>query len=81
MVDDADLILAMEQYHLKMIRSLRLFGTAGKTFLLSTFDSTQDVYEVPDPIGGDSEMYAESARLIHACIKGVYTYIGEKNEA
>jgi protein-tyrosine phosphatase len=93
MIASADLILAMEQYHLKVIRSLKSF-TGSKSFLLSTFDrsrrsfdssrtsfdNSNAPYDVPDPIGGDLSLYRESAELIHGCLAGVYAYLEEKHE-
>ena len=77
MITEADLILAMEQYHLMVIRSMLMFG-AGKSHLLSDFDSSQASYDVPDPIGGDLDLYIESAKLIHDCLGGVYMHIEGK---
>lgn len=93
MILEANLILAMEQYHLKIIRSLKRKASA-KSFLISTFDTTRTSfdttrtsldtshapYDIPDPIGGDLTLYRESARLIHDCLAGVYTYLEEQNE-
>jgi len=80
MVSEAGLILAMEQYHLKIIRSLRRFVNA-KSFLLTEFDKFRTPYDVPDPIGGDLDLYIESAQLINECLEGVNTYLKEKNES
>ncbi len=106
LVAEGNLILAMEQYNLKVIRSLKRF-TGSKSFLISTFDRSQTLfdrtrtsfdtsrtpydtsptddssrtpYDVPDPIGGDLNLYRESARLIHECLAGVYRYVEEQNE-
>jgi protein-tyrosine phosphatase len=93
MIAGADLILAMEQYHLKVIRSLKSF-TSSKSSLLSTFDRSRTSfdrsrtsfdrsnahYDVPDPIGGDLNLYRDSAQLIHGCLAGVYAYLEEKHE-
>jgi len=76
MVAEADLILAMEQYHLKIIRRMQLFGT-GKAHLLSRFDNSRKPYDIQDPVGGGLDLYVESATRIHDCLDGVYAYIGE----
>jgi len=76
MVAEADLILAMEQYHQKIIRGMQLFG-AGKIQLLSRFDDSRKPYDIQDPIGGGLEFYTQSAKLIHNCLDGVYSYIEE----
>ena len=76
MVAEADLILAMEQYHLKIIRGMQLFG-AGKTHLLSRFDDSRKPYDIQDPIGGGLDLYMASAKLIHNYLDGIYAYIEE----
>ena len=77
MVAGADLILAMEQYHLKIIRVMKLFA-AGKAHLLSRFDNSRKPYDVPDPMGGGPDLYTESAKLIHNCLEGFYSYLEER---
>jgi protein-tyrosine-phosphatase len=76
MVAEADLILGMEQYHLKIIRRMQLFGV-GKTHLLSRFDDFRKPYDIQDPLGGSLDLYTESAKLIHNCLDGIYLYIEE----
>jgi low molecular weight protein-tyrosine phosphatase len=80
MVADADLILAMEEYHLKIIRGMHLFAS-GKAHLMSRFDSVDPPYEVPDPMGGELALYIESAILIKNCLEGIYSYLGERIDA
>ena len=80
MVAEADLILAMEQTHLKIIQGMLFFG-AGKTHLLSRFDNTREPYDIQDPISGDLDLYTESANLIHNCLDGIYSYIEEHIDA
>jgi len=80
MVADADLILVMEQYHLKFIRAMQWFGT-GKTHLISHFDTSREPYDVPDPMGSGLELYIESAGLIHNCLVGLYSYLEERIDA
>ena len=80
MVVEADLILVMEQYHLKFIRAMQWFG-AGKAHLISHFDDTREPYDVPDPMGGGLDLYIESAGLIHNCLVGIYAYLEERIDA
>ncbi len=80
MVAEADLILAMEQTHLKIIRGMQFFG-AGKTHLLSRFDDSRKPYDIQDPIGGGLDLYTESAKLIRNCLDGIYSYIEEHIDA
>ncbi len=77
MVAGADLILAMEQYHLKIIRTMRFFG-AGKAHLLSRFDNSRKPYDLPDPMGGGPDIYSESVKLIYNCLEGFYSYLEER---
>jgi protein-tyrosine-phosphatase len=79
MVVEADLILAMEQYHLKIIRGMQLFG-AGKTHLLGRFGDFRKPYDLRDPIGGGLDLYTETAKQIHSCLDGIQSYIEERIE-
>jgi len=79
MISKANLILVMEQYHLKVIRTLKR-KASSKSFLISAFDSSRAPYDVPDPIGADLKLYRQSAQLIHDCLAGVYTYLKEQND-
>ncbi len=86
MISEANLILVMEQYHLKVIRALERFA-GSKSYLITTFyrsrtsfDESRAPSDVPDPIGADLAVYRESAQLIHDCLAGVYTYLEEHNE-
>ena len=79
MVVEADLILAMEQYHLKIIRGMQLFG-AGKTHLLGRFGDFRKPYDLQDPIGGGLDLYMETAKQIHNCLGGIQSYIEEHIE-
>ena len=76
MVVEADLILAMEKYHLKIIRGMQIFG-AGKAHLLSRFDNTRKPYDMQDPIDGGLDLYAETAKRIHHCLDGIHSYLEE----
>lgn len=80
MLAEADLILTMEQYHLKIIRSMQWFD-GGKAHLISHFDTSREPYDVPDPMGSDLDFYIESARLIHNCLGGIYSYLEERIDA
>lgn len=77
LVVEADLILAMEHYHLRTIRTMQFFA-AGKAHLLSRFDTDGVSYEVPDPMGGSLELYMRAAKLISNCLDGIYSYLEER---
>jgi protein-tyrosine phosphatase len=80
MVVEADLILVMEQYHIKFIRAMQWFGT-GKAHLIRYFDDSREPYDVPDPMGSGLDLYIESARLIHNCLTGIYATLEERIDA
>jgi protein-tyrosine-phosphatase len=80
MVVEADLILAMEHYHLKTIRAMQFFA-AGKTYLWSHFDTPRISDEVPDPMGGTLDLYIGVAKLIRKCLGGIYSYLEERVDA
>lgn len=79
MVADADLILAMEIYHLKVIQGMKLFGT-NKVRLIAEFDDSRESNEIPDPYGGPMELYLKSAEQINDCLRGIQTYVKDKYE-
>jgi len=74
MVKEADLILVMEKAHMTYIRFMPFFGMQ-KVRLISEFDKERDPYDLPDPIGGNFEMYRASALLLKTCVKGVRAYL------
>ena len=74
MVKESDLILVMEKAHLTYIRFMPFFGMK-KVRLVREFDAPGDSADVPDPMGGDLEMYRASALLLKDCLKGVRAYL------
>ena len=74
MMRAADLILVMEKAHLSHIRFMPFFGMK-KVHLISEFDQDRDPYDLPDPIGGDFELYRAAAMLLKNCVKGVRDYL------
>jgi protein-tyrosine phosphatase len=76
MLKHADLILVMEQLHLKVIRFMSFFGMK-KVYRISEFDKNQDPYDLPDPMGGDIEQYRATALFLKTCAKGVVEYLEE----
>ena len=63
-----------------MAEGMQLFN-AGKAHLMSRFDSANKAYDIPDPIGGELDLYIESAALIKNCLGGIYSYLGERIDA
>jgi protein-tyrosine phosphatase len=74
MILNADLILAMEEHHLKTIRSAFLFKRAPVR-LLGAFDPRPGPEEIDDPYGEPLEAYMRAARRILSCLPGVVAEI------
>lgn len=72
MVEDADLILVMENAHEQFIASALPAASEGKVKLMRTYHAGDPSSEdVPDPIGADLGYYRDVARLIDDCCMGV----------
>ena len=70
----SDLILVMEQYHLRLVKATSIFSPA-KARMLTAFEANGRPYDVPDPMGGPITAYETSAAIIRNCVKGVYAYL------
>jgi len=70
MLKAADLVLVMEEMHLRFVRRLLLFGHRH-AYRLGRFDPDGVVNDIPDPIGGDEQAYVASAAMIAACLREV----------
>ena len=79
MAKRTDLILVMEKAHRTFIRFMPFFGMK-RVRRISEFDKTQAPCDIPDPIGGDIEMYRAVAQLLKICVKGVSAYLEESLE-
>lgn len=77
MIRSADLVLAMENYHLKKINDL-LFFRCRYAELLGSFASQETNPEIEDPYGLPLAAYETSAREIAACMPGLIKAIQEK---
>ena len=77
MVRSADLVLAMEKYHLDRINSLFLFRCKHAR-LLGTFAPDWTDPEIKDPYGDPFPAYEATARSILACIPNLIEYIGRQ---
>ena len=70
MIRSADLILAMENYHLRKINDL-LFFRCRHAQLLGSFADPQTNLEIEDPYGLPLSAYEASAKEIAACMPGL----------
>ena len=80
MIRSADLILAMEDYHLLKINDLLFFGCRYAQ-LLGSFDIRRENPEIEDPYGLPLRAYETSAQEIVACMPGLIEAIQEKTKA
>ena len=74
MVRSADLVLAMEKYHLNRINEFLFFG-CRYAWLMGSFDPQRVDPEIEDPYGSPLGTYARCAAEIMACIPGVIDHI------
>lgn len=74
MIKSANLVLAMEHYHLDRINSL-FFFRCKHALLLGTFAPDGDNPEIEDPYGQSLPAYETAAQAILDCIPGLVDYI------
>lgn len=77
LIRSADLVLAMERYHLDRINDL-LFFRCNYSLLLGTFDERRDNPEIEDPYGLAFDAYQTCANEIAACMPGLIETIRQK---
>ena len=73
MVRDADLLLAMERFHIEEILR-RVPEASGKTHLLGAYGASEEderLVEIPDPIGKPLEVYEVCFRHIRDAVERV----------
>jgi protein-tyrosine-phosphatase len=63
----ADLILVMENYHLRLIETL-FAQEKGKAYLFKTYVGEDGDPEIPDPMGKTDEAYAAAADSLERCV-------------
>ena len=74
MIRSADLVLAMENYHIDKINEL-LFFRCKYALLLGTFADERENPEIEDPYGSPLGAYETCAGEIVACLPGVIGHI------
>jgi protein-tyrosine phosphatase len=77
LVRSADLVLAMERYHLNRINDL-LFFRCKYALLLGAFDERRESPEIEDPYGSAYDAYRTCANEIEACMPGLIDFIRQK---
>jgi protein-tyrosine phosphatase len=77
MLDQADLILVMEQVHAINIRQL-LTSDAEKIRMLGEFNNSSKPLDVDDPYGGSFEEYRTCARRIRRHLTGLLAFLDER---
>lgn len=77
LIRSADLVLAMERYHLDRINDL-LFFRSKNAFLLGKFDERRENPEIEDPYGLAFDAYQTCANEIAACMPGLIDHIRQK---
>jgi protein-tyrosine phosphatase len=77
MLDQADLILVMEQAHAIHIRQL-IISDLEKIRLLGEFNNSGQSLEVADPYGGSFETYRTCAKTIRRHLTGLIAHLGDR---
>jgi protein-tyrosine phosphatase len=80
MIRSADLILAMEDYHLDKINDLLIFRCRYAR-LLGSFADESNHPEIDDPYGGPFVAYERCAETIIDCLPGLISYIRQEVES
>ena len=74
LIRNADLILVMEKFHLRLVRVRSMFSST-KVNMLTAYEANTEPFDVPDPMGKGIAAYETSAAIIKNCVKGVYAYL------
>jgi protein-tyrosine phosphatase len=74
MIRSADLVLAMEKYHIDKINDL-LFFRCKYAFLLGSFAEKRENPEIEDPYGSPLGAYETCAGEIVACLPNLFDHI------
>jgi protein-tyrosine-phosphatase len=77
LLDQADLILGMEQAHAIHIRQL-LTSDLEKIHLLGEFNNSGRSLDVADPYGGSFETYRICAKTIHGHLTGLIAHLRDR---
>lgn len=72
---ESDLILTMEQMHIKRIKGL-LAWRQSKPRLISEFDIQTSTNDIRDPYGDPIQAYEKCIQTLRPCIKSVILWLG-----
>jgi protein-tyrosine phosphatase len=74
MVEEADLVLAMDPFQVALLESL-VPESRGKVFLVRQFASDGGAEAIADPFGDDEERYLSCLESIEECMTGLVEMI------
>ena len=75
-IREADIILAMEQFHLQLLTT-NYPSAAGKMFLLNTYGRVQDIGDIEDPAGQPTDAYYRMKRKVQLAMSGAFKRLRE----
>jgi len=78
MIDEADMIIGMEQGHIHAVMDLAPYA-GDKTFLLTSFDKNNEAVEIDDPLGGFSKDYFKTFEIIKKAVEALADKLGERS--
>jgi protein-tyrosine phosphatase len=76
MVDDADLVLAADRGHLRVLRGMA--ADPSRVRLLRSFDPQAEDDEVPDPYGHPDEQYRQVLAMLQDAAPGLVDEIRQR---
>jgi len=80
LIRSADLVLAMERFHLDRIDDLLIFR-CKYSLMLGKFDEQRENAEIEDPYGLAFDAYQTCAKELAACMPGLIDFIRQKVKA
>jgi protein-tyrosine phosphatase len=80
LIRSADLVLAMERFHLDRIDDLLIFR-CKYSLMLGKFDEQRESPEIEDPYGLAFDAYQTCANELTACMPGLIDFIRQKVKA
>ena len=76
MLEEADLVLAMEKYHLKEIKRLSIKSTPDVR-LIGAFGLPPGQQEIDDPYGTPLSVYKSCIQRLIPCVDGLIEWLGQ----
>lgn len=78
-VERSDLVIAMEEAHREEMVGL-VPGSRGRIVVFGELDPSRGCPDVPDPIGGDEDVYRRTFEEIGLLVALLISYVSEKYE-